>query len=705
VGILTPVDNELVFISEPSEPINILAIAGPELIHSHFRYKYYVPDESINDSGYVQLDTNDIELQARGSGMFSLKTTGVDMEDLRYRIGRQIPRFVDITIETDSPAVLAQNDYTPTQMTERIGQLGLNDSSALIEANLATAHDDSAVSASSPTKLFVSISLQDSDLAWETGREILFTNDLRMSTDDSITRSLANLGGVYSENIIPVEVYESWWANAKNMLGDDVAYSTGGRLEAGSTPQEDTAAHVFQAQINQLRYGDLILRGTTNAVSPFSHDFASDVGLAITMQRAATSEDGFTGPESWNVPIAPITQAGFAGISDAELEELTAGGEATFEQNDIIPLGYVVDKYETYGDGTRFQHRPIVLGNIIQKTVIDTAVAVGRTYSYQVRAAYLIRLTVSDDDGDEFKITALFLSKPTASTKCVCNPPPTPPDPPGDIKFAYDYEDNNLAIHWAFPISSQRDVRYFQIYRRSSFLEPFQLIREYDFNDRVERYDRGTLRRIDLIERQISDNRPNPKTYYIDNEFGMDSKFIYTLVAVDAHENSSNYSIQFKVYFDRFTNNIIVEDVSPSGAPRDYPNYYLSPIIDGVRYDTVLTEDAIKVSQHKEFEVYLDPAAMKIFKPGEGSEAAMIDTHHVVFASGQAPDPADTNMVGKYVMQIINVDNARTSGLEIRINDKRESLYAGGPNPYATVDTGADIPRDDQGDMIGGFVI
>ena len=711
-----PWDPEYDVISAPSMPINIVDIAGPQKMHTKFVYNYYVPDEPINQSGYEQADTSDSNLIASTtSGMYSLYTgNNEEMQDVRYRINRQVPRYVNVTIETEHLAVMQTGNDNQTA-EQRLENLGIGNASEVILQNLARAHDDSSLSAASPSRLFISISLQDNNLVWETGNEILFTNDLRSSTDDSIVKQLSNMEGEYSKNILPIATYEAWWRNAKDKLNSTTAVASDPGVLPGAYPDEDTSAQCLNGQIAQHYYADLLMAGMSNAVSPFAHDFSSDIQQAIEIQvNALTPAKHLTtwsdfGPIEYQVPIAPITQAG---MGDIKISALSSLESPPWNNNEVLPLGYVLEKYESFGDGTRFQHKPIIIGNSKFKTGVDTSVRVGASYFYQVRAAYLVRLTVMSEqpaEGGPWAITSLFLSKPSVFSQVVCNPPPIPPDPPGDIKFTYNYDDGNLAIHWAFPVTPQRDIKYFQIYRRSSFLEPFQLLKEYDFNDRVQRNLRDELRRPDLIEIQGGVGlKPRPKTYYIDDEFDKNSKFIYALVSVDAQELRSNYSTQFQVYFDRFTNNIVVEDVSPAGAHRDYPNYFLNPLVDGVRQETVITEDAIKVSKHEEVEIYLNPTAIRIIKPGEamaGKESITdVNAAHLVFASTTGGPPGDPlpQYKGIYKMQIINVDNGKAKNIDIGIADERTVILSG-PNPFAVDPKGEAIPHDPDAGMFGEF--
>jgi len=90
-----------------------------------------------------------------------------------------------------------------------------------------------------------------------------------------------------------------------------------------------------------------------------------------------------------------------------------------------------------------------------------------------------------------------------------------------------------------------------------------------------------------------------PTTYFVDKEFNINSKFIYSIVAIDAHGLSSNYSSQFEISVNQFTESLNVKPVSRAGAPKPYPNVML--LAD-------FFPDLIKDSNHTKMTVYFNPS-------------------------------------------------------------------------------------------------
>jgi hypothetical protein len=131
--------------------------------------------------------------------------------------------------------------------------------------------------------------------------------------------------------------------------------------------------------------------------------------------------------------------------------------------------------------------------------------------------------------------------------------------------------------------------------------------------------------------------------YYIDPEFNKDSDYIYTMCSVDAHGQSSNYGMQFRVRFDKRKNKLIKELISPSGASKQYPNTYLN---------AELTLDSVKSSGATKMRIYFDPEYLVVKNSDDN------DVHFL-----------RTSPAGLYQIQLINVDRQKQSDISISIND------------------------------------
>jgi hypothetical protein len=175
----------------------------------------------------------------------------------------------------------------------------------------------------------------------------------------------------------------------------------------------------------------------------------------------------------------------------------------------------------------------------------------------------------------------------------------------------YLIQNKDLVIEWDFPVNVTEDIKRFQVFRRASINEPFQLFRELDFDDSTVQ-----TPRYENVPSYSSKKIAVPITSVCDYSFDLDSKFIYAVCAVDAHDLSSAYSEQFMVYYDLFAAKLVVEFISEKNAPKPYPNFLLK---------SQLTEDAIRDSDHTSLTCYFDPEYLRVFN-GAREEVDFLQT-------------------------------------------------------------------------------
>ena len=278
----------------------------------------------------------------------------------------------------------------------------------------------------------------------------------------------------------------------------------------------------------------------------------------------------------------------------------------------------------------------------------------GAKYEYSIRSIALVQIqSIDEETGQIYSISCLISSKPS-SFKVVSCLEFDPPPPPADFTFVWDYQKNDLVLMWSFPVVPTRDIKRFQIFRRSSVNDPFTLLSEYDFDDSVIKTPRSETPRLSRVIRMTT-----PKTTYIDPEFTKDSTYIYSLCCVDSHDFTSNYSEQFVMSFDRFKNKLVKRLLSPAGAPKPYPNFYLREGVDSDVGTTNLTVDSIKVSGHDKMTIFFDPEYLSIVREdnvGNESDLGLLTTE----IEG-----------GKYKMQFINTDRQVGKVLNISVEDLR----------------------------------
>jgi hypothetical protein len=301
----------------------------------------------------------------------------------------------------------------------------------------------------------------------------------------------------------------------------------------------------------------------------------------------------------------------------------------------------VIDKYEILQNGTIRTLDPIIIENPFVASTIDTRVKYYSTYVYSIRTVAEFTIpAIIDDTGELVVAKVLVTSKPSTKWSIPCVEI-VPPPSPTDFNFHWNYETSQLGLLWTFPPNVQRDVKKFQVFRRASINEPFQLLKMYDFDDSEVKAEQNETIFPGLIEVQS-----NPTLFYVDPDFTKDSKFIYAVVSIDAHGMSSNYSDQFEITFDKFKNKLIKKRISASGAPKPYPNMYLSA-------DTFV--DSILDENHRQVEVIFDPDHLSIFD-SQRRDLQLL---------------ARSNDNASYRLQFINLDLQKERVLKISVDDMR----------------------------------
>lgn len=301
-----------------------------------------------------------------------------------------------------------------------------------------------------------------------------------------------------------------------------------------------------------------------------------------------------------------------------------------------ILLGYMIEKFSD--DPTESYPKRFIVPRGT-RSYLDVAIKYGKTYSYRIRsvvAVYTVAEVVYETSVPRPCIIP-FVSNPTKLLSLKASES-VPPASPADFNLHWNYQDSTLQLVWSFPNNAQRDIKYWQIFRRSSINEPFTLIRMIDFDDSTVR-----SQFPETIDPSLISKFQSSVNYYVDPEFGKDSDYIYTMCSVDAHGQSSNYGMQFRVRFDRYKNKLIKELISPSGAMKQYPNTYLN---------AELTLDSVKSSGATKMRIYFDPEYLV-----------------VTDVNGREKNFLRTSESAIYQLQLINIDRQKQSEVIISISD------------------------------------
>jgi hypothetical protein len=592
--------------SYPSKSITVVDLPESKDLKLKFHYHFFTKDEGVTETGgSISYLTND------------------DITD--EELHRKFPRMVEfsfrpVKIETLEP--VANNAITWLSEPENFKYL-MRRYAGKIQSEIDIAGTG-----------YSSLILQENDIADATARFLDMSARLRSEDGNTIEKAKI-IQKLTKNSVIGNRVLKYF----KLPDGDHVKFienKTGGFIMDETL--DDLKGIQHYVQTNSKYVGSLVRRLSANSFHSLSSPASQALEECDEVQEEAKKADG--GARLNEDDYLP---------SILEIFKYRISNANNVKSSSSV-IGYVLDKDEVLPDGTLIPKDPILVDGSLTTAGIDPAVKYGATYSYAVRTLALSRfVSVEEETGDLYLISALITSRPSKSVIIECIEH-APPPPPRDLNFIWDYRNKNLLMMWALPIVYARDVKRFQIFRRKKISEPFQLIKEYDFDDSLLR-----VVRCETIRRSLITKMESPNTTYVDGEFTKESKYIYAICSVDAHDISSNYSEQFELSFDTMKNALVKKHVAYSNAPKPYPNYHLRDEYAESVSSSSLVIDAIKDSNHSRMKIFFDPEYLKV-TDRKGNDLELI---------------ADGNDGSMYKMQIINIDRQISQIVDIKIDDLR----------------------------------
>ena len=570
-----------------SRPFHFFDVPEVVSLTSKFQYNFFMSDEKINESGDEAVDGN---LSSR----FLNKGTA-DITNLNART----PRYIELNwfVKDTKRSMLATKNSAIKTTRDEI-MLALEQGKIYTETQAAGIDFDSYV----------------------------FENSkLQSNLENFFRRRLTSFG---EEEATPLELLTKLAEHSS--VDSDLLES----LLPPSLKDDDGAdikSNFFEDE--KKEYGVGILN-TAHAPTFFRN--SADIGTAINSYAVVHD---FMAATKNKQPDLSSYASNAEYLFDVPFTSLALAEDSSFvAQADVI--GFIFEKTRIY-DGVRYPMPPVIAAGTDIRAAYDSEVAYGMTYEYSARTIAKFRIPLTDyTTGEVFIGTFLLSSRPSAVATVTCTENRRP-EPPNDINFYFNYDDENLTLTWAPPVNSQRDVKYLQIYRRESIDEPFELLVQYDWDDSIIR-----TSPLEFIDPDAIISKISMPTYYIDPEFGKTKSYIYALVTIDARQLSSRYSTQIQVSFDETTNRITKTFISYAGAPVQYPNWYLKENF---------FVDSMKDSTHKQAFVYFDPEAYKLTKQS-GEE--------VYPFYSESRDP-----LAKYVLQMINTDRLGEVQIDITLDD------------------------------------
>jgi hypothetical protein len=581
----------------PSSPVTFVDIPEVVRFDAHFKYSFFTPDESLDFSQQRQVDGDPARC-------VTFEFSPVDI-DGRLLVRRRLATALRQT-EHDLTSAIMEHDLTSTR--------------------------------------FVGVRFQDTQLDGK------LTSIVSGAVVDRIARHNAGVTGQF--NATAAEIDDVLHRGTVNLF--DVAKLMSG--EAHHVSNDDDASIVARAA-SRLTALNASFIDEAHARERIDRQFERITDVGIDVQLNAKFIDPLitsvvTDPVSIHADeVADLVNSSRATQDEARRIMNSTGIDASEYEMFVEPtsvraidvksftgmkriVGYVIDKYEVASDGTHVVHHPIVVTNPVASHAVDIEISYGRRYIYTVRTIAEVEFTTVLN-GQNVAATLLISSRP-GIRRVIDTVEHVPPPPPADFSVKWDHASHAPRLVWSFPVNRQRDIKTWRVFRRRSIAEPFELIREIDFDDSV-------IKVIEHVDLQIVDFVSGPINFHIDAEFNTAGEFIYTVCTVDAHGLMSNYSTQFIVRFDVGRSHTVTKLISIAGAPASYPNMY-------VTQDDVIV-DIIADSHHNQVDVFFDPDALSLVRGKIRQD---------LVTSGDA---------GLYKLQFINVDLQQTAAVDIVIRN------------------------------------
>lgn len=586
--------------SLPSKRVAVVNAPEVSNFRAAFDYNFFMPDERTNDSGKIAPEfitrrpTENFDSSFVESRNFQVKVPRLCRLDWRPVVNPRDYVAVRTSIGTNYNKIHNEQNFTPSDYSN----IDLQDTGSDQRLSYFVRRAMEEVQ-----KGFAPRSRPESPLDIARTLNSLTPSELRGSFLASILVNLRDLGVTF----------------VTKQNRETIAASLAKQIQKTKN----------RLQLNNRVLTRILASATENPVGMFEDE------AEALMQEAEQREGEAVG--SSNASVLSESEYDLEIVEYVGIRNIDA--PAAFDSV-VQPIGYVIDKQEILADGTIVDRSPIIVESPLASTTADLKIRYGGRYMYRIRSVVFVEVQAQDVDTDNIvAISFLVCSQQSAARTIACEER-VPPPPPADFNIAWDYKHTAARITWALPTNPQRDIKYFQLFRRKSLDEPFELIKQYDFDDSEVRTPWMETPDPVLVEKLNS-----PRNYYLDQEFGRDSRFVYAMCTVDAHGMSSNYSMQFEVTFDRFKNKIIKKLLSASGAPKAYPNMYLNQ-------DTFV--DTIKDSGHKQVRVIFNPEYLEVFDAA-GNDLRVLKTGSDAF----------------YKFSLINVDLQSQKTVTIRLEDKR----------------------------------
>lgn len=595
-------------ISLPSKKILIADVPEVKNFNSEFLYNFFIEDEQTNDTGKLPFAFIENINDNTSDSKF------INSKNFQNKIPRAIKfTWKPVVLNTDSNVITKY--YNDIKVAKKIS----------IKNNLSKIKYENEFI----EKSFTSIETQDN----EKNKKLNFFIERALS-EFNIKKNNNSLLDVSKElnKKLSTDVTSDYISNILNNLSDN-------GINFINTNKKEIVSNTIIDKIKNIKLNNVI----NNKV--LTHLMNSSIENITNVYQTDTSQF-----------IERINQIQNHAI-ETDHSSLLSEGEYDLFIDDylfvkkvdnsfdsvMIPIGYIIEKYEILKDNSRIKKESLIVENPYTSVTYDTQIKYGSKYLYKIKTiCYIETSAIEQQTGEIISLSFLLSSKNSEEKTVICTEMVHPPSP-ADFSCHWDYVKQNLTIMWSFPPNQQRDIKYFQVFRRRTITEPFELIKMYDFDN-----SEILSTNFETPEKYLVEKLSNPKTFYTDLDFKKESKFIYSICSLDAHGLTSNYSIQYEISFDKFKNKINKKLISVSGAPKSYPNMFLNQ-------DTFV--DVIKDSNHKRLKIYFNPEYLEVIDNNYNDLKVL-----------------RTKTDASYKLQIINIDLQQEQDIIIKLEDRRTTM-------------------------------
>jgi hypothetical protein len=335
--------------------------------------------------------------------------------------------------------------------------------------------------------------------------------------------------------------------------------------------------------INRLVLDSVVQSSICNMNHMLHDEINSMRSTSADIQSAARSQSASAGisPSSYDISVLPF---------------YTNSRTPTSYRSVLV--GHIIEKLEIKGSLVS-EHPSILLVGSDAQNYKDGKINYGSTYKYRVRSIFMREVPATFATSGRRGVARFLVSSSGESAESIVSCVEIiPPPEVADFMVSYDYDSLGNRISWSLPVNPQRDIKYFQIFRRFNVNQPFSLIRVIDFDDSTERetlretYPNSVVEKVEIV-----------KCLYVDIKVPQETEAIYAVCSVDAHGLTSGYSLQMACTFRRAKNLLETRLVSRPGAPKTYPNLYVSE---------EAFVDVLRSSDRRTLLTFFDPEALRI---------------------------------------------------------------------------------------------